>query len=110
MATTTATAKRRASRLLGELGRSILAPPPILTVSEWADRYRVLSRESSPEPGQWRTERAPYQRGIMDAFSEPLIEQVIVMSSAQIGKTEVLNNVLGFFIDYDPAPVLVLQP
>jgi len=85
-------------------------PLPRLTVSEWADAHRVLSRESSAEPGQWQTERAPYLRGIMDAFSEPEIEEVVLMSASQAGKTEVLNNVVGYHIDQDPAPILVLQP
>lgn len=97
--------KRRAA-----LFRAALAPTPRLTVSEWADRYRMLSREASAEPGRWITDRAPYQRGILDAFSDPLIEKVVVMSSAQVGKTEIVNNVVGYFVDKDPAPILVLQP
>lgn len=95
---------------LGALTRARLAPPPKLTVSEWADRYRMLSRESSAEPGRWMTARAPYQRGIMDAFADPLVEQVVVMSSAQVGKTEAILNVAGFYMDQDPSPILVVQP
>lgn len=79
-------------------------------MSQWADATRKLSSEASAEPGQWDTSRAEYQRGIMDAFSDPLTEQIVVMSSAQVGKTEILNNVLGYHINYDPAPILVLQP
>lgn len=85
-------------------------PPPDLTVSQWADLHRRLSSESSAEPGQWRTARAPYQRGIMDAMSDPLIETVVVMSSAQVGKTEVVNNVVGYHVHQDPAPILVVMP
>jgi phage terminase large subunit GpA-like protein len=85
-------------------------PPPRLTVSEWADEFRQLSSEASAEPGRWATSRAEYQRGIMDALAEPDIETVVVMSSAQVGKTEILNNIVGYFIDQDPSPVLVLQP
>ena len=85
-------------------------PPPKLTVSEWADAHRRLSPESSAEPGRWLTSRAEYQRGIMDAVSDPLIKTVVVMSSAQVGKTEVLNNLVAYHIDQDPAPILVLQP
>lgn len=88
----------------------ILAPPPKLTVSEWADSYRKLSKEASAEPGQWRTSRAPYQREIMDSINDPTIEIVVVMSSAQVGKTELLLNIIGYFIDYDPSPILLLQP
>ncbi|GAQ24230.1 phage terminase large subunit family protein [Tepidanaerobacter syntrophicus] len=88
----------------------ILAPPPKLTVSQWADKYRRLSPESSAESGQWRTDRAPYQREIMDAINDPEVETVVVMSSAQVGKTEILLNTIGYFIDYDPAPMIYMLP
>ena len=81
-----------------------------MTVSEWADKYRVLSPEASSEPGKWDTSRAEYQRGIMDAFSDPKVYQVVWMSSAQVGKTEALLNIIGYFIHQDPSPMLLLQP
>mgnify|MGYP005750350051 CR=1 FL=1 len=86
------------------------ATPPDMTVSEWADAFRVLSPESSAERGRWRTDRAPYQREIMDSIGDPRVERVVVKSSAQIGKTEVLLNVIGYYMDYDPAPMLYIQP
>ncbi|MDD5212247.1 MAG: phage terminase large subunit family protein [Sulfuricurvum sp.] len=89
---------------------TVIAPPKRLSVSQWADEYRYLSPEASAEPGKWNTSRAEYQRGMMDAFSDPSIHTVVIMSSAQIGKTEMLNNIVGFFIDQDPSPVLLLQP
>lgn len=46
----------------------------------------------------------------MDAFSDPAIETVVVMSSAQIGKTEILNNIIAYHIAQDPSPMLVVQP
>lgn len=79
-------------------------------MSEWADTFRRLSSESSAEPGAWITSRAEYQRGIMDAISDPAIDTVVVMSSAQVGKTEIINNIVGFHIAQDPAPILVVQP
>ena len=88
----------------------ILRPPPKLTVSEWADRYRVLTGEASPEPGPWRTSRAPYLRGIMDAIGETGVSKVVWMAASQLGKTEAILNVVGYFIDQDPSPILVLQP
>lgn len=87
-----------------------LRPPPRLTVSDWADSYRFLSAEDSAEPGKWRTDRAEYQRGWMDAVTDPAVEQVVVMKSAQVGWTASLGNILGYFVDYDPAPILVLMP
>lgn len=87
-----------------------LQPPPKLTVSEWADEHRRLSAESSAEPGRWLTSRAEYQRGIMDAVSDPAVTTIVVMSSAQVGKTEILNNMVGYHIHQEPAPILLLQP
>lgn len=46
----------------------------------------------------------------MDAASDPLINEVVVMSSAQIGKTEFLLNIVGYYIHQDPSPIMLLQP
>lgn len=86
------------------------APPPDLTISEWADEYRRLSPEASAEAGKWSTSRAEYQRGMMDAISDPRIEKVVLMTSAQIGKTEIINNICGYHVHQDAAPMLVVQP
>ncbi len=32
------------------------------------------------------------------------------MSSSQIGKSEIINNIIGYFIDIDPGPLLLVQP
>ena len=85
-------------------------PPPKLTVSQWADSYRKLSAEASSEAGQWRTSRAPYQRGMLDVLNDPNYEEAVIMSSAQIGKTEIILNMIGYHVDQDPAPMLCLQP
>ena len=87
-----------------------LKPPPRLTLSEWADMYRMLSAENSAEPGHWHTDKAPYQREIMDAIGDPHIRKVVIMSAAQIGKTAMLMNMLGYYMHYYPAPILVMQP
>ena len=88
-----------------------LEPPPKLTVSEWADLNRRLSSEASAEAGDWRTDRAPYQRALLDALTpNSPWERVVFMSSSQVGKTECLNSFVGYIIDRDPGPVLVVQP
>mgnify|MGYP003627152524 FL=1 len=105
--------ERQAKRLTEHLDQVIersLRPPPKLTVSEWADTYRQLSRESSAVSGQWSTSKAEYQRGMMDAVSDPRYETVVLMTCAQIGKTELVNNVIGYHIHQDPAPILVVMP
>ncbi len=87
-----------------------IAPPPDLTVSGWADRYRILTSESSAEPGHWRTDRAPYQREPMDSLNDPKVERVVIMSCSQVGKSEIINNILAYFIDYEPCPIMLSLP
>lgn len=87
-----------------------LDPPPDLTVSEWAEAHRVLSDEAAAEPGRWRNSRTPYLVGIMDAFNDPMVEDIVVKKSAQIGYTETLNNIVGYIVAHDPGPTLVIQP
>jgi phage terminase large subunit GpA-like protein len=89
----------------------VVLPPPDITVSQWADDNRRLSSESAAERGEWRTDRAPYQRAIMDALSPSHpCEQVVLMSGAQLGKTSILENFIGHIIDLDLGPVLLVQP
>jgi phage terminase large subunit GpA-like protein len=87
-----------------------LAPPPRLTLSQWADSKRYLSPETSAEPGLWSTARAEYLREVMDTISDPRVEKVVFMASARVGKTEVINNLCGFHIGQDPGPILVVYP
>lgn len=89
---------------------SVLKPPPEMSLSEWADEYRRLSQESSAEPGRWHTDKAPYQREIMDAIGDPHIRTVVIKSAAQIGKTAMLLNALGKVMHHNPAPMLVMEP
>lgn len=89
---------------------TVWAPPPKLTVSQWADSRRMLSPESSAEPGRWDTARAEYLRGFMDAVSDPEVETVVGEFASQTGKTSAVENVIGFHVDQDPAPILVVLP
>ena len=87
-----------------------LTPPPRMSVAQWADHERRLDSQSSSEPGRWVTSRAEYQRGIMDACSDPLVKEVVVMCGAQLGKSEMLLNTIGYHMAHDPAPILMMQP
>ncbi|MCF1710400.1 phage terminase large subunit family protein [Tabrizicola sp. J26] len=88
-----------------------LRPDPDLTVSEWADRHRVLSGRASAEPGRYRTARTPYMREIMDRLSpgDPT-QRIVFMKAAQVGATEAGNNWIGFAIHQAPGPMLAVQP
>lgn len=102
--------KKKTIKLFQRIAAQALRPLPNLSVSDWADQYRMLSSESSAEPGRWRTDRAPYQRDIMDAFTDLRIRRVVVMSCSQVGKSDVMNNVIGRFAHLAPAPILMIQP
>ena len=95
---------------LAAYARAIL-PEPDLTVSEWADRHRILDQAASSEPGLWRTSRTPYLREIMDCLSATRPEQIIVFrKGAQIGATEAGNNWMGYVIHHAPGPMLYVTP
>lgn len=93
------------SRLAGQI-----APPPKLTISEWADSSRWLGNDVSSVPGPWRTDFTPYLRGIQDAISDPETERVVIMSAARAGKTSAILNTLGYYIDHEPCPIMVVIP
>lgn len=81
-----------------------------MTVSEWADKRRILDRRVSPEPGPWRTSRVPYTKEPMDTFNDPTIEEIILVWGTQSGKTSVIENCLSYAIAEDPGPMLAVYP
>jgi len=96
-----------ADTLLAEI-RKAWAPPPRLTLSQWADRHAFLSAESSADVGRWKT--IPYQVGLMDAITDRSIEKVTVMKSARVGWTKIINHAIGYHMHHDPCPMMVVQP
>jgi len=99
-----------ASLLADGAWRRGIRPEPPITVSEWADRHRVLPTTSA-EPGRWRTSRTPYLRAVMDALSASSpFERVVLMKGAQTGGTEAGLNWLGYIIQNAPGIVMMVQP
>lgn len=85
--------------------------PKKMAVWQWADKHRRLPQETSKEPGRWRTSRNPPARAIMESLSPYSgAEIVTVVAGVQTVKTESLNNLVGFVLDHDPAPMIVCQP
>lgn len=87
-----------------------MQPPDDITVTEWAERKRKLSTEASAEPGAWRTDRTPYLRAPMDAFTDPHVRRIVMVAASQVGKSEFINNTIGYIIDQDPGSILLIQP
>lgn len=88
----------------------LLKPPEDITVSEWADKYRILDARTSAMPGPWRTEHTPYLKGIMDEFNNYETEEIVYVKPTQVGGTECLQNMAGFIIQQDPAPTMIVYP
>jgi phage terminase large subunit GpA-like protein len=85
-----------------------LRPPPKLSLSQWADRFAYLSRETSAQTGRWRS--FGYQRGMLDAVTDPAVTKVTVMKAARIGYSQMLGHAVGYFISQDPSPILLVEP
>lgn len=85
--------------------------PTRRTVTEWADDKRMLPSKGAAEPGKYRSSRTPYMREPMDCMSvlSP-VQEVVIMAGAQLGKSESLNNLVGYVIDEAPGPMLLVQP
>ncbi|MCA9643514.1 MAG: phage terminase large subunit family protein [Myxococcales bacterium] len=89
-----------------------LKPTPNVLISEWADRFRVLTTSQASEPGRWRTSRVPYLQAIMDAMSpRNPVTRIVVKKSRRCGFTEgVINNSVGAYMHMAPCPILLVQP
>lgn len=86
-------------------------PDPLMTVSEWADNFRVLPSESSSQPGQYRTETMPYLEEIAYELSpQSPTDEVSVIKGTQLGFTELGNNMLFCYADLYPCPMLQILP
>lgn len=90
--------------------RQAFKPPTKYTISKWADEHRFLPTSTSAHHGQWKTDRVPYMKFIMDCITNPRVEQVTLMMCSQVGKTELLLNIMGYYIDNDPCPMMFLMP
>ena len=87
-----------------------LMPPDDLSVSEWAEKYRILDSRSSDLPGPWRNDKTPYLIGIMDEFLNYETEEMAICKGTQFGMTEAIQNMIGYIIQQDPSPTLVVYP
>ena len=97
--------------LAGEAIADGIKPPPRLSVTEWADAHRRLPTKGAGEPGPWRTSRVPYSAEIMDCLSaDHPAKRVVFMKSVQSAGTEMGNNWVGWFIDTQKAPMMIVQP
>jgi phage terminase large subunit GpA-like protein len=87
-----------------------VAPPPNITISQWADTYRYLPTEGAAKPGRWDTSRAEFQREPMDVITHPDVQKIVIVGPSQLLKSEILLNAYGYFMHLDPCPMMMVQP
>ena len=87
-----------------------LKMPPNLTLTEWSDKNRNLSKEASSEHGEWVTARTPYMLEIYDNVMKEKIRKVVLQFGSQLAKTEFILNSFGWYAHLDPCPMMVVQP
>lgn len=95
---------------LRETRRKTLKPSPKLNLVEWSDTYRFLSPESSSKPGRFVSSEVAAAIGPMLAVTDPRVKKISIMACTQLMKTELLNNIVGYFVHQDPSPIIVMQP
>lgn len=108
--------RRRAEAAARKLNKAVrsavegIKPPENLTVTQWAEKHRRLSMETAAELGPWRTTRTPYLREPMDAFTDPRVKHIVMVAASQVGKSEFMNNAIGYIMDQDPGSILFVHP
>ncbi|MGL6121064.1 MAG: phage terminase large subunit family protein [Fusobacteriaceae bacterium] len=100
----------RALKFLRKQIGQILQTPPKMSIREWADMNRVLSKESSSEHGDWDTSRTPYMIEIYESIRDVNLREIVLQMASQLAKSEVLLNTFGYYAQYDPCPMLLVQP
>lgn len=89
--------------------RRVFRKREAISVSEWAARNLIV--QDGPYAGsRLRMDVAPYLAGIMDAFGDPHVEEVIVCGAHQVGKTLAMYSCLGYAIDRWPGPKMLAMP
>lgn len=91
--------------------RSCLAasfePKEYLPIDEWVDKNNFMLPSNTAEPGKYNIDRAPYQRGILRAFSpDHPAKDIVLVFGSQMGKTTVENIVMCYYISESPSPIL----
>jgi phage terminase large subunit GpA-like protein len=100
-----------AQQRVDEILREFAAMPARIGVSTWSERSIILSAKDSAEPGPYRAARTPYASEPMDCLSQhSTVEEVVLMWGAQTGKTRIGSNWLGYLVDTNPGPVMIVQP
>ena len=100
---------KKTRKLIKECLR-ILRQPPLVSIMEWANQYRVLDTTSAKEVGKFNVERTPYMIEIYEKITKGETKQVTLMMAAQLAKSELIINTILRYAHLDPCPMLIVQP
>jgi phage terminase large subunit GpA-like protein len=82
-----------------------------IDILQWADTKRIIAAESgAAEPGPYSSARTPYAREVMRVMSDMTIRRVVLLWGAQLAKSTIFENVIGWTIDEEPRSILMVQP
>ncbi len=101
--------KKKTQKLFKRIIQRVLRPAEILTVSKWAEKYRILD-DSSNIGGRWSNNVTPYLVEIMDCMNNTDIRKIFFCKSTQVGGTAAMINMLFYIIMQSPAPTMIVYP
>jgi len=88
-----------------------LRPPPRQSLWEWAESNVVLTPKTGTfAPGRYRTRHTPHVRGVMEAFQDPEVREVVLAFSAQSGKTLTETICAAWTVANDSGNTLFVLP
>ena len=96
------------NELMKKLSKAV-KPVEKMTVTQWANKYLRLP-STAAEPGRYKTSRTPYVEEILNSVNQPDVKKIVVKSSSQIGKTEMLLGIVGYFVHLNPCNIMIIQP
>ncbi len=94
---------------------SVLKPKPRLNVWQWAEQNRYMAKGvsdfSKHGNRKYSTKIAPHQKEPQEAPTDPSVAVTVLVGASQVfGKTEVINNVVGYFMEHKPSNQIVMYP
>jgi phage terminase large subunit GpA-like protein len=89
--------------------RRVMRKKRPMPCSQWAERHRVVPSDSAV-PGTWKNATTPYLAGIMDASWFESVQQITICAPPQCGKSDCVNNCIGYAADRRPGNVLAVYP
>ena len=94
------------------LVKKLIPDDILISCSEWAEKNRFISQKISDRTGAFSFDNAPYCREIADCFSKNSpVRETAIMKGVQLGlTTSVIENIIGYTIDADPAPMMFVFP